>query len=1387
MSCRALFLVFFILPGVAFSQGRFIKFDRMTTKSGLPQEHVSSIAQDHNGFLWLGMEFGLARYDGYSFKTYRNDPNDSTSISSNIIRALFIDEQGYIWIGTDGGGVCRFDPRKEQFTSFKHEPDNPNSLSGNRVYSIAADRDGNIWAATLTKGLNRISFSPTGDGQCNVSNPCFTRFRYDPNVPNSLSDDNVWTILIDDRNRLWAGTASAGLNMLDLNGPIDENASFRRYQQDPGDPFSISSNAIKSLYKDSRGALWVGTEFKGLNRFDDAEGKFYYYEFRQRDPHSLSHNHVSCILEDKNGVFWLGTNGGGINIFDREKEIFYPFTETPGDPYCLNGQLVNTIFQSSSGVLWIGMANKGLNWIDPQKQQFQHYYSIAGKADGLSGNLVKAIYESRDGEIWVGTYSGGLNHFDPETEVFTHYLQDNAASNNVQRIFEDREGRFWVGTDGGGLFLFGRQTGTFSGFNRGASGTKLSGKAVWAIEQDLNGNLWIGTADGGLNRFDWETRQFRQFRFDPNDPHSINSNDVRALFLDHLGVLWVGTYGGGLNRYNPVEESFSHYRTIPGDSTSISNDIITDIFESSKDGQLWIGTFGGGLNRFDRLTGAFTAYREKHGLANDVVKSIEEDMEGNLWIGTLKGISKFGPETGTFVNYSISDGLQGYGFNLGASCQAKDSVLYFGGTNGFNRFFPDKINKLPNDKYPCLITDLKIFNRSIQPGEVIRKKVILEKAIHELSAITIPYFIDDFAFEFVAPNFEGAEKIKYAYQLEGANEQWQYTNANRRYAAYTSLPPGDYVFKVRATDKEGVWNGEVTELKVEILPAPWETFWAYLLYALLLGGAVFFIRRHKAGRIRLLNELKLERLERQKTRELNEMKLQFFTNISHEIRTPLTLILGPIRELIASGEGGREVRNQLHNINRNANRLLLLVNQLLEFREQEAGHTKMQVAKGDLVKFISETILSFKEAAKQRNIDFSFTHNRDAIMLWYDNDLMEKVFFNLLSNAFKFTPDGGKVAVHAILREESAEVVVEDNGRGIEQKDLPFIFDRFYKFNKDYPGNYLGSGIGLALVKGLVKLHHGDIRVESTPHEFTRFTISLPTGVKHFRDEDIVSGHKDSEDAAHYRIGRQEDFEEAAIAPAASADAPELLIIEDNDDIRNYLRKIFTPEYRIREALNGKQGWDLAMRYLPALIISDIMMPEMDGIALCKKLKTTLETSHIPIILLTARTSLVFQAEGLETGADDYITKPFNPRLLKLRAQNLIHSRKRLREKFGRPVSIEPHEVTITTPDQDLLQRAIQAVEKHMDDSSFDVNTLAREIGISRPVLYRKLPAITDQTPNEFIRIVRLKRAAQILDQADLAVSDVCYRTGFKTPEYFSKCFREFFGVLPSEYARQKK
>ena len=1372
------------------AQNTYIKFDHITTENGLPQEHVFAVLEDKKGFLWIGMESGLARYDGYSFKTYTHDPSDSTSISSNIVRVIFQDEQGSLWVGTDGGGVSRYNHQNDEFTNFKHDPNNSNSLSGNRVHGIAADANGTIWVATLASGLNRIVLEQSENSRCDAT-ACFTRFRYNPSVPTSLADDNIWTMIIDSKNRLWAGTVSAGLDMLNLNIEGDGNGIFKHFESKTRAPFSLSGNSVKSIYEDRKGTLWVGTEFKGLNRFNDEDEKFDSWQFDQTNPNSVSHNHVSCLLEDSDGNFWVGTNGGGVNIFDRENETFTPFKNTPEDPYSLNGNLVNTIHQSSKGILWLGMVNKGLNWIDPQKQLIKHFYPIPGQLGSLNGNLIKAIYEDKKGEIWVGAYNSGLSHFNSKTDKFTSHLQSvvgsNVVKNNVQRIYEDTNENLWIGTDGGGLFLFDRKNKSFSDFNKTASGSELSGKAIWAICEDLKGNIWIGTADGGLSQFNWQSKQFRHFGHDPNNSNGLNSNDIRVVFEDHLGILWIGTYGGGLNRYNPIDETFIHYTTEKGKKGNISNDIITHIFESPLTQQLWIGTFGGGLNRFDRVTGSFMVYQEKDGLANDVVKSIEEDSEGNLWISTLKGISKFNPNSETFVNYTTSHGLQGNGFNLGASCFSQTGAMYFGGTNGLNIFFPDRIKKQVNESYNSLVTDLKIFNRSIQPGENIRNKTILQKVIDETKAISIPYFINDFTFEFAALDFADSDNIKYAYQLEGAtNDDWHYNDASRRYASFSNLASGDYTFKVKASNTEGLWNGQVTQIAVTILPAPWQTIWAYVLYTLIFLSLIYLFRKYELARFKLKNELNFERLERQKNKELNKMKLRFFTNISHEIRTPLTLILSPIQELITSGDLRQEVRAQLTNINRNANRLLLLVNQLLEFRKQEAGHAELQVAKGDFVKSIMEIILSFKEFAHHRNIDFSFNHQPDKIDLWYDRNKMENVFFNVLSNAFKFTPDGGKIDINITKEEKIVQIVIEDTGKGISKEDLPHIFERFHKFDKDYSGNYLGSGIGLALVKKLVGLHHGTIWAESEEDVSTRFVIELPLGVKHFKEEEIISDHKGSEHAIHYQIENQDgDFEPTSLPP--SADAPTLLIVEDNEDVRNYLKKLFLPQCHILEASNGKIGWDVALKHLPDLIISDVLMPEMDGLQFCRKSKTTLETSHIPIILLTARASILYQTEGMETGADDYLTKPFNPTLLKLRVKNLITSRKRLREKFSQNLALEPHEIAITSPDQSLLRRAIDAVEKHMDDAEFDVSMLAKEIGISRPVLYRKLPSITDNTPNEFIRIIRLKRAAQILTKVDISISDVCYQTGFKTPKYFSKCFRDFFGILPSQYAKQNK
>lgn len=1382
-----LWMVFLLAPG--YSQDTYFKFDRITTESGLPQEHIFCILQDREGFLWFGTEMGLVRYDGYNFRVFRHDPNDPHSISSNIIKAIHEDENGTLWIGTDGGGLCRFDTEQEVFTTYKNRPDDPGSLSGNRVYAISEDKAGNLWVGTLGSGLNKLVFE---DREA-TSLPQITRYQYDPGNPESLADDNIWTMLIDDANRLWIGTIAGGLNRLELEEEASGTVRFYKYKNDPSDPHSISSNSIKAIYEDPQSTLWIGTEFRGLNRFDESTQTFTRFEADPDDPHSLSHNYVNAILEDQSGNCWVGTNGGGVNLLNKESGRFTVYRHSARDPYSLNGNLVNTIYEDRSGIIWFGMVNHGLNLIDPEKQLIKHYYSIEGKTGSLTGNLVKSIMQDSRGNIWVGSFGGGLNLFDPERGTFRQFFAGTengkrGAIKNVQTIFEDSRGDFWIGTDGGGLYLFDREKHKFTPFNPPpAANSNLSFHSVWTICEDIRGDLWIGTADGGLNRYDREAGVFHNYHDNPDDPNTINSNDVRVVFEDHLGILWIGTYGGGLNQFNPVRNEFAHYKNNPGDSNSISNDIITDIFESPTNKELWVGTFGGGVNRFDRTTGAFEAFREKDGLSNDVVKSIEEDGEGNLWISTLKGISRFNPEQRTFLNFTTSDGLQGDAFNLGASCFTTEGEMYFGGTKGFNVFDPSGIEKRQEDAPPCLLTDVKVFNRSIQPGEQIGKKVLLKKAIHNAEEIVIPYHVDDFVFEFAALDFTGGEEVRYAFMMEGQDDKWHYTDAERRYAPYSNLDPGDYTFKVKATTGDGSWNTQAAVLKVQVLSAPWETGWAYVFYGLVIIGLIWVARHFTLSRWKLLNELKLERLERKKIRELNEMKLRFFTNISHEIRTPLTLIAAPLESLISSDTGDRESRQHLQTMRRNVNRLLLLVNQLLEFRKQQSGHANVKAAKGDFVEFIQEIILSFKEFARQKSIDLIFDHRVEAVELWFDRDMMEKVFFNLLSNAFKFTEEGGQVKV--LLEEEEAQlkVTVEDNGKGIAKEDLPFVFDRFYKFDSDYTGSQLGSGIGLALTRSLVKLHHGQIRVESEPRQFTRFVLTLPKGAAHFSGDQVVESFRTSEDVTHYQASElREPAEMREAPPDLAPDAPTLLLVEDNEGVRHYLKEIFYNKYRIFEAGNGKEGLELAREESPDLIISDIMMPEVDGIEFCRQVKTNIETSHIPVILLTARTSLLFCYEGLDTGADDYITKPFNPTLLEKRAANLIEQRKKLRKKFSEQIKIAPSEVALTPPDADLLEKAIRVVEEHISDAEFDVSQFAREMGVSRPVLYRKLPALTDYTPLEFIRAMRLKRAAQLLSQDVLSVSEVCYSIGFKTPKYFSKCFRKEFGVSPSEFMRSR-
>lgn len=852
----SLVLLIFIHLGLPFgllAQRNQIKFEHISIEEGLSQSTVSCILQDKKGFIWFGTEDGLNKYDGYSFAVYKNDKSDETSLSDSYILSIYEDESGILWIGTYSGGLNKFDRRKEQFVHYKHDPDISNTLSNNMILCIHEDSTGTLWIGTYD-GLNKFDRKKEK----------FTRYKHDPHDPSSLSHDRINSIYEDKNGTLWVGTEGGGLNRFD-----PEREEFIHWVHQAGNPDSLSNDFVHSIYEDSTGALWIGTD-NGLNRFDREKGTFTSYFHDPKNPYSLSHNTVRSVYEDKTGRLWIGTFGGGLNRFDREKEQFEYWLNEPGSSTSLNSNHVLSIYEDRIGMLWIGTFGGGVNRFNPEKDQFAYLANEPGNPHSLSDNLVLSIFEDKEGMLWIGTGDGGLNRFDREKGEFTHWIHEPGKSNGlcnnrVRAICEDSSGMLWIGTFDG-LNRYDRETGQFACFRHDPSNPEsLSHNHVRAIYEDRMGDLWIGTF-GGLNRFNREKETFISYTHDPDNPHSLSHDRVVSICEDRGGTLWIGT-GNGLNRFDREKNQFTHWVNEPGNPYSLSNNRVQSIYED-KNGVLWIGTYGGGLNRFDPKEARFVTYNEKDGLPNDVVYGILEDDEGDLWLSTNKGISRFDPLTETFRNFDVNDGLQSNEFNSGAYHKNKNGEMFFGGINGLNAFYPESIKNNPHIP-PVVISDFQIFNKSVPIGERADGRIILDESITETDKIHLSHKDRVFSFEFAALHFISPEKNEYAYMLEGFEKQWNYVG-NRRFASYTNLHPGRYIFRVKASNSDGVWNEEGVSLTITITPPFWQTWWFRGI-----GAVVLLLLLYTAYQVRTRSITERARyLERKIEERTSELRLE---------------------------------------------------------------------------------------------------------------------------------------------------------------------------------------------------------------------------------------------------------------------------------------------------------------------------------------------------------------------------------------------------------------------------------------------------------------------------------------------------------------------------------
>ena len=1178
---------------------------------------------------------------------------------------------------------------------------------------------------------------------------------------------------------------------MDLISWIRKHHRFYHYTEVSDDESSLSNNGIRSVFKSTDGNIWVAT-LDGLNlmyRDKLNQVKFKRFQPDITDSTSISYHVIASLAEDDYGNIWVGTENGGLSIYDRRKQIFYRHYHNPRDPTSLGNNSIHSIYKDRTGALWLATLNSGLNKFDPRSTKFQHQLVQPYLENTLSHNNVTCFLEDIQGNLWIGTDGGGLNYYNVANNTYKHFKHDpknnqSLGSNAVLSLQYDTKGRLWVGTWDGGLNLFDEQTETFTRLiNDPQDSQSISSNSIFAMLIDSQGRFWVGAYRGALELFDPDNKSFTHF-IDSNFP----SHTTYEIFEDAAGDIWIGYLDGGLSLFEWEEGqigNFTRFRYNQDSGLENAPFTVTTIYE---DGQrnLWVGTQGAGLNLFNRNTKTFKPFNKTHGLPNDVINGIQEDNQGFLWISTNKGISKLDLTDKTFRNYNSADGLQSDEFIRGAFLKTNEGQLVFGGIQGFNMFTPFEVKD--NNLVPEVhLTDFKINNQSVKSIDLNSP---LDRHIDDVDHIELSHDQSIISFDYVALNYSQGSKNQYRYMLEGYDEEWQEVG-NSRTANYTKLPPGNYIFKVQGSNNDLVWNEQGASVALTIKPPWWKTRAAYVMYGILAVITLLGARQNIVHRERLQSSLRLEHLELKKMQELDQVKSRFFANISHEFRTPLTLIKEPLKA-IYQGELLGNSSNQFRMMLRNTQKLLSLTNQLLDLSRLGAGSLKLNFSENEFLKFLRIITASFRSQAERQYIKFRFIDGGGPIKLCYDQEKLEDVLFNVLSNAFKFTPEYGtitlKVTTILIENKEWAQVTVKDTGIGIPHDQIENIFDRFYQADNNQSDSRSGSGIGLALTKELVELHKGKITVESEEGLGTEFHILLPCGKEHLSTRDIESPPNVEVNAYGELSGLMENHHQKT-QNEASGHLPLLLIVEDNNDMRAYITEYLETNHRILEASNGEEGLKIAIDELPELIISDIRMPIMGGVELCKKLKQNQRTSHIPVMLLTGRVDEENEIQGLEHGADYYFTKPFNSKLLQLTVHNIIQSREVLRNHYSgeKSISLEPSSVKLSSGDERFLKDALFCVEENISNWEFSVIEFGKELGLSRMQLYRKLKSITGQSANEFIRTIRLKRAAQLLEQSNYTIAEITYEVGFSDLKYFRECFKKHFHVTPSKYLENRK
>ena len=1371
-------LVFMLLASYLLkAQNDQFQFSRLDINNGLSHNQVNSIFKDSKGFMWFGTLSGLNRYDGYKFKVFKHSATDTSSLNDDYIIGITEGPGNKLWVETRTGfniydpatgkfshnisgylrsiavpdahitaikkdrrgsywflhatmGLFKYDPSSQKVTHLAHSSTDTTSIYANTVSDLVQDSKGNIWLCYYSGVLERL-------------NPQTHHINYRSYGINKLPPglNTSYKIYIDNQDDIWAFSPSYSSGVYYLNS----KGTILKHIGKGAAPDHLNTDVISNVIQDDKNRMWIATDHGGIDLLDKKDFKLRYLLNREDDNKTIGQNSTVHIYKDNTGIIWVGTYKRGVSYYHKSIIKFAHYTHHLSDPNSLPFSDINNFAEDRAGNIWIATNGGGLIYFNRKNGSFKQYLHNPNDPNSLTNNVIVCMYIDHAQKLWLGTYFGGLDCFDGKT--FRHYKHNDAQPASIS---EDR---------------------------------------VCAIREDSENHLLVGTIAGGVNVLDSKTQTFSHYKYN-NIENAIHSNYISSILEDRRKNLWIVT-SYGVDVLMKKTHQFIHYMHDDKDPNSIVNNNTNNILEDTR-GLIWISTREG-IAIFNPETGKFTNIVKQDGLPDNTVIDLQEDDSHNIWASTPNGLCNIIVSQSVaglkfhFTNFNENDGLQGREFTENSSCKTRDGELLFGGGNGFNIFKPVDIHF--NKNVPNLVfTDFEIFNENLNPGEKTNGHIILPQSITEARSVNLKYNENSFSLNFASLNYFNPDKVRYQYKMEGFDKDWITADNKIRKATYTNLDPGNYVFRVRNAENSG-WNKELV-LNISITPPFWKTIWAYIIYAVFITCALLYIRSQGIRKLRMQFTIEKEREEAQRMHELDLMKIRFFTNVSHEFRTPLSLIMAPVDKILKQITDP-DIQRQLQLVNRNARRLLNLVNQLLDFRRMEYQELKLHEKSGDIIKFIKELSYSFNDIGEQKHITFIFDSEVDEFYTSFDHDKMERIIFNLLSNAYKFTQQGGQVSVLLnVLKQDDKskrllEIKIIDTGIGIPDDKREKIFEPF--FQNDIPGSMLnlGSGIGLSITKEFVKLHKGRMFVESEFDQGSCFTVLLPVqqlDTSLFTDTSMMLEH-------------DQDYSPAGIRqkiPAGNVNSfnrdvkkPTVLLVEDNDDFRFYIKDNLKDAFNIIEAENGKKGWQKALAMHPNLVVSDISMPEMNGIDLCKKLKDDTRTTHIPVILLTALIGEEQQLKGLETGATDYMTKPFNFEILLSKIKNILSQQENMRKTYQKQVDVSPTEVVVESPDETFIKKVLLLIDNNISNPNFSVEELSDDMFVSRYTLYKKILMMTGKTPNELVRSMRLKRAAQLLETGHLTISQIGHKVGFKSQKYFVKAFKAEFDTIPSRYAEK--